>query len=92
MVMNDGDNEGLFRAAFMNSGSPGSTANLTSRQSDYDTLVDKTGCSGEDDTLACLRAVDYDTLKAAVDESPYIFDYQVCLDQWHEEAHELTIV
>ncbi|KIY62880.1 alpha/beta-hydrolase, partial [Cylindrobasidium torrendii FP15055 ss-10] len=82
MVMKDGDNEGLFRAAFMNSGSPGSMSDITAGQADYDTLVDKTGCSSEADTLACLRAVDYDTLKAAVDESPFIFDYQALSLPW----------
>ncbi len=45
---------------------------------DYDAIVDKTGCTGSSDTLACLRTVSYDVLKAAVDDSPFIFDYQVC--------------
>ncbi len=37
----------------------------------------QTGCSSSDDTLACLRTVSYETLKAAIDNSPFIFDYQV---------------
>ncbi len=45
---------------------------------DYDAVVDGTGCAGSSDTLACLRTVPYDTLKAAVDTAPFIFGYQVC--------------
>lgn len=45
--------------------------------SDYDAIVDQSGCAGSGDTLDCLRKVDYKVLKAAIDESPFIFDYQV---------------
>ena len=31
----------------------------------YDGIVNRTGCTGAEDTLACLRTVDFDTLKAA---------------------------
>ncbi|KIY61021.1 alpha/beta-hydrolase [Cylindrobasidium torrendii FP15055 ss-10] len=90
MLMNDGDNEGLFHAGFMQSGSPIPVGDITHGQADYDTLVEKTGCSGEDDTLACLREVDYDTLKAAVDDSPFVFDYQALLLAWLPRADGLV--
>ncbi|KAF9007674.1 carotenoid ester lipase precursor [Hymenopellis radicata] len=67
MLVNDGDTEGLFRGAFVHSGSPLPTGDL---EHDYDALVNGTGCAGSPDTLACLRTVPYDALKAAVDTAP----------------------
>ena len=79
MMTNGGDTEGLFRGAFMQSGSPIPVGDITDGQHDYDTLVAETGCSGAADTLQCLREVPFDTLKAAVDKSPGLFSPQVCL-------------
>ncbi|VDC05627.1 unnamed protein product [Peniophora sp. CBMAI 1063] len=76
MVANNGNNEGLFRAGFMQSGSPLPVGDIAHGQKYYDALVDATGCSGSSDTLQCLRGVSYDTLKKAVDEAPSIFSYQ----------------
>ena len=78
MMTNGGDTEGLFRGAFMHSGSPIPVGDITDGQHDYDTLVAETGCSGAADTLQCLREVPFNTLKAAVDKSPGIFAPQVC--------------
>lgn len=77
MLTNGGDNEGLFRAGFMESGSPIPVGDIANGQKYYDFIVDKTGCSGASDTLQCLRGVPYADLKAAVDETPSIFSYQV---------------
>ncbi|KAK0460006.1 carotenoid ester lipase precursor [Desarmillaria tabescens] len=77
MIAYDGDTQGLFRAAFMQSGSPDPY---------YDDIVVQTGCSGSDDTLACLRTVSYKTLKAAIDNSPFIFDYQSLALAWLPRA------
>ncbi len=93
LIANDGDSEGLFRAAFMQSGSPLPVGDIEHGQKcdfkvfvrecahlsliDYDDLLNKTECAGAPDTLACLRTVPYESLKAAVDTSPFIFDYQV---------------
>ncbi|KAF9018985.1 alpha/beta-hydrolase [Hymenopellis radicata] len=82
MIINDGDTEGLFRGAFMQSGSPLPVGDIENGQKDYDDIVDKTGCSGSSDTLACLRTVSYDVLKAAVDDSPFIFAYQSSRLAW----------
>ncbi|KZV64181.1 carotenoid ester lipase precursor [Peniophora sp. CONT] len=76
MVANNGDNEGLFRAGFMQSGSPLPVGDIVHGQKYYDALVDATGCSGSSDTLQCLREVPYDKLNAAVNEAPSIFSYQ----------------
>lgn len=77
MVANNGNSEGLFRAGFMQSGSPIPVAGVENGQKYYDAIVSETGCSGASDTLACLRTVPYAKLKAAVDDSPNIFSYQV---------------
>ena len=77
MVANGGNNEGLFRGAFMQSGSALPFGDITDGQPRYDVLVQQTGCSGATDTLQCLRTLPIDTLRAAIDKSPGIFDYQV---------------
>lgn len=69
MLANDGNTEGLFRAGFMQSGSPIPVADITHGQKYYDAVVSQTGCSGSADTLACLRTVPFKTLKAAIDQS-----------------------
>ncbi|KAF5385567.1 hypothetical protein D9757_006799 [Collybiopsis confluens] len=49
---------------------------------DYDQIVAATGCSGSSDTLVCLRGVDFDTLKSAVDNTPSVFEYQSLNVAW----------
>ncbi|KAJ7119782.1 carotenoid ester lipase precursor [Mycena epipterygia] len=77
MLTNGGNTEGLFRAGFMESGSPIPVGPVENGQKYYDAIVAETGCSGAADTLECLRTVPYATLKAAQDASPGIFAYQV---------------
>ena len=77
MVANDGDTEGLYRAAIMQSGTPVPVGDVTKAQVHYNNLVENTDCSGESDTLACLRALDYEILKSAVDQTPSITGYNV---------------
>ncbi|KAG6910657.1 hypothetical protein DXG01_008701 [Tephrocybe rancida] len=82
MIANNGDTEGLFRAGFMQSGSPIPVAGLENGQKYYDQIVSQTGCSSSSDTLACLRTVPYKTLKAAIDATPGIFAYQSLSLAW----------
>ncbi|CAA7261544.1 unnamed protein product [Cyclocybe aegerita] len=82
MVANGGNTEGLFRAAFMQSGAPIPVGDIANGQESYDTLVSDTGCSDASDTLACLRTVPYGALKAAIDKSPRLFDYQPLRLSW----------
>lgn len=77
MLAYDGHNDGLFRAAFMQSGSPTPMGDITNGQRYYDFLVDVTGCKEAIDTLECLRAVPQEILQAAVDKTPSMFSYQV---------------
>ncbi|KAG9308449.1 Alpha/Beta hydrolase protein [Chiua virens] len=76
MVTNGGNPDGLFRAAFMQSGSPNAVGDITHGQPHYDALVSATGCSGSTDTLQCLREVPYEMLLDAVNQSPGIYSYQ----------------
>ncbi|GLB38555.1 putative type-B carboxylesterase lipase family protein [Lyophyllum shimeji] len=86
MIANNGDNEGLFRAGFMQSGSPIPVGAIENGQKYYDALVSQTGCAGASDTLACLRTVPYATLKAAMNKSPNIFSYQSLSLAWVPRA------
>jgi carboxylesterase type B len=77
MVVNGGNQEGLFRAAIMQSGSPPILSDITDGQKHYDALVQETGCVGISDTLECLRQTPYEQLKAAVQKSPGLFEHNV---------------
>lgn len=77
MMAFGGNTDGLFRGAFMQSGGPIPVGSVTNGQVYYDQIVSSTGCSGSTDTLECLRQLPFETLKAAVDETPGTFSYQV---------------
>ncbi|KAH9060193.1 carotenoid ester lipase precursor [Lactarius vividus] len=82
MLANGGDNEGLFRAAFLQSGWPRATGDITHGQRYYDFLVERTGCTSSHDTLACLRTAPYESLKAAMNSTPSAFSYQSLALAW----------
>ncbi|KIJ12396.1 hypothetical protein PAXINDRAFT_14722 [Paxillus involutus ATCC 200175] len=82
MVTNSGNPEGLFQAAFMQSGSPIPVGDITHGQKYYDALVYDTGCSSASDTLQCLRGVPYETLLDAMNQSPVIYSYQSLVLAW----------
>ncbi|KAG7088892.1 hypothetical protein E1B28_012837 [Marasmius oreades] len=86
MLADGGDTKGLFRAAFMQSGSPPPVGDITDGQKYYDALVQGTGCAGSSDTLACLRTVPYKRLKAAINDSPHILSYQSLNLAWLPRA------
>ncbi|KAJ5311385.1 Triacylglycerol lipase (LipA), partial [Penicillium atrosanguineum] len=64
LVTNGGDNEGLFRAAIMESGNAvGPPYNGTSwHQPMYDRLIERAGCTNATNTLQCLRDLPYSTI------------------------------
>ncbi|RPD60509.1 carotenoid ester lipase [Lentinus tigrinus ALCF2SS1-7] len=78
MQANGGNTEGLFRAGFMESGSPvpSGTVDNPYLQSTYDQIVSDTGCPDATDTLQCLRMVPADVLKAAMDKTPSFLSFQ----------------
>ncbi|EGN93858.1 hypothetical protein SERLA73DRAFT_126278 [Serpula lacrymans var. lacrymans S7.3] len=82
MITNGGDNEGLFRGAYMNSGSQLPVSGMKGGQPYYDTMVKDTGCSNSSDTLQCLREAPYGTLKSAIDNVPTFYDYQAPILPW----------
>ncbi|KAK7050555.1 carboxylic ester hydrolase [Favolaschia claudopus] len=86
MLANGGNTEGLFRGAFMESGSPIPVGAIENGQKYYDQIVSQTGCSSASDTLACLRTVPFDKLKAAQDATPGIFSYQSLVLAWLPRA------
>ncbi|PPQ70409.1 hypothetical protein CVT26_013826 [Gymnopilus dilepis] len=72
MLAFGGSNGHLFRGACMQSGSPIAFGSIESGQEFYDALVVDTGCTHAKDTLRCLRAVPFNTLRNAVNKSPSI--------------------
>ncbi|TFK85745.1 carotenoid ester lipase [Polyporus arcularius HHB13444] len=88
MQANAGDPQGLFRAAFMESGSPtpSGTVDNPYLQSTYDQIVADSGCSNATDTLACLRTVSTDVLLAAVDNTPSFLSFQQINTPWFPRA------
>ncbi|KAJ6601930.1 Alpha/Beta hydrolase protein, partial [Mycena vulgaris] len=67
--------QGLFRGAVMESGSVIPTQDDIAGQPYYDPIMNQTGCTNASDTLACLRTVPYQTLLAAVNQTPSAFSY-----------------
>ncbi|KAK2464104.1 hypothetical protein APHAL10511_003852 [Amanita phalloides] len=76
MLYDGGNTGGLFRAGFMQSGSPIPVGPIEHGQKYYDFVVQKVGCSTAADTLDCLRTVHYDALKAAFDATPGYTSYR----------------
>ena len=80
MLVNNGNQEGLFRGAIMQSGGPVPVGDIEHGQHYYDALVKNAGCDSSPDTLECLRNVPYNRFKYAMDISPNFFAYQVKAD------------
>lgn len=80
MLVNNGDQEGLFRGAIMQSGGPIPVGDIDSpsAQEVYDTFVKNVACDNSADTLECLRGAPFQRLRYAMDISPNFFAYQVC--------------
>ncbi|OJT02238.1 Lipase 1 [Trametes pubescens] len=83
MLTNGGDTQGLFRAGFMESGSPGTYGDILETQGTYDQIVSDAGCGSADDTLQCLREVPADVLHAAMDKSPSFVDFVQVNTPWN---------
>lgn len=77
MLSNNVDHEGLFRGAFLHSGSLLPFGDIKGGQRYYDNLVEHAGCGGTQDTLDCLRRVSYERIVNAMNSAPSFFSYQV---------------
>lgn len=81
MLLYDGDTNykgsPLFRGAIMNSGSivPADPIDGIKGQAVYDAVVAAGGCSSHEDTLSCLRGLDYDDFANATNSVPGISSY-----------------
>jgi acetylcholinesterase len=82
MLVNKGDQEGLFRGAIMQSGGPIPVGDIENGQQYYDALVKNAACDNSPDTLECLRNVPYAKFKYAMDLSPNFFAYQGLTLAW----------
>ncbi|KAF8815491.1 carotenoid ester lipase precursor [Phlegmacium glaucopus] len=91
LVLNDGNPEGLFHGAFMESGSPTSLQDITDQQPLFDQLVADTSCTGSADLIACLRAVPFSALMTAVNKSPTDFSFSTRL-RWQPSVDGHLIV
>lgn len=80
MLVNKGDQEGLFRGGIMQSGGPIPVGDIEHGQQYYDALVKEAACDSSPDTLDCLRNIPYERFKYAMDLSPDFFAYQVSVD------------
>ncbi|KAI0039748.1 sterol esterase [Auriscalpium vulgare] len=75
LVIDHGNPGGLFRGAIMESGGPYTLRDVSAAQPYYDQLVEETGCSKSKDTLTCLREAPYNTLLAAINNTPSVFNF-----------------
>lgn len=75
-VANNGDNEGLFRAGFSNSGAQLPTGPIENGQDNYDFIAREVGCFNNATSLQCIRDAPYEALKAAMHKTPNVFAYQ----------------
>jgi carboxylesterase type B len=75
IITNPGKNNTLFNGAIMHSTSTSPIVDTThpKQQSSYDTMVDLTGCTGQNDTLSCLRNAPFDSLMSAINSLPSVF-------------------
>ncbi|CAA7262256.1 unnamed protein product [Cyclocybe aegerita] len=79
-LLDDGNPHGLFRGA--NSGGPVVLPNIISQQQYFDSLVADTNCTTSVDRLKCLRDAPFDTLMAAINNTPDLFSYQSIRLAW----------
>ncbi|KAL2819852.1 Alpha/Beta hydrolase protein [Aspergillus cavernicola] len=81
MILYDGDNtyndKPLFRGAIMNSGGivPAEPVDGDKGQAVYDAVVADAGCASAEDTLECLRGLDYGVFLDAANSVPGILSY-----------------
>ncbi|KAI0766812.1 carotenoid ester lipase precursor [Irpex lacteus] len=75
MIANGGKTEGLFHAAFMESGSPLPYGDTRKGQEWYNSLVNQSGCANTSESLVCLReTVPAEVIDAIQDHDPTFFN------------------
>ncbi|TEB38537.1 carotenoid ester lipase [Coprinellus micaceus] len=86
MLAYDGNAGDLFHGAFMQSGAPIPVGDMSLGQPWYDQLVQNANCTGQNDTLSCLRSTSLDTLTSAIQQSPGLWSYQSLVLAWMPRA------
>lgn len=66
LLWDEGNTEGLFRGAIAISGGPVVVDGPEKQQGVFDRMVEKAGCTGAADKIACLKTADHDALVASV--------------------------
>ena len=88
LVANNGVDRKLFHGAIMQSQPMPPIKDVEGSQYQYDNLVERAGCKGESDTIACLRKLDAPTFIKHVHGEPFpggaggkpIFSYNPVID------------
>ncbi|VDC07074.1 unnamed protein product [Peniophora sp. CBMAI 1063] len=89
MLTNNGDTEGLFRAAFMSSGGPLPTGSVETMQDRWDSFATTAGCGsflGNASLFDCLRNASLKDIRAGQDASGSIFGYYGLDVEWWPSA------
>ncbi|CDO68162.1 hypothetical protein BN946_scf184938.g14 [Trametes cinnabarina] len=92
MVTNGGNDEGLFRAGWMQSGAVQAVGNITKLQTTFDFIASEVGCASASDVIGCLREVPADDLKAAGDKTPTVYTYQGINTPWFPRADGVYLI
>lgn len=84
MVAYDGNLNGLFQGAVMESGSAALLQDITStkQQENYDFLVAQTNCNTASDTLSCLRQAPYQAILNTTLETNALLSYESLNITW----------
>ncbi|KAG6337021.1 hypothetical protein ID866_2081 [Astraeus odoratus] len=84
LVAYDGNLNGLFQGAVMESGSILQMHDITfpQQQENYDFLVEQTNCSIANDTLDCLRQAPYEAIVNATLKTPALLSYEALNITW----------
>ena len=82
-AINPRETEDLIKGAWMFSGGPMKLSPASRVQVVYDDFVRGLGCEGEADTLACLKAADYDAIYREVQRTPNFLGYTSTEVPWY---------
>ncbi|SMQ51504.1 unnamed protein product [Zymoseptoria tritici ST99CH_1A5] len=82
MLVNDGDNEGLFRGAVGISGGPLRVDGPERQQALFNDMVSYVGCDGASDKIACLRQAPYDKIYAHANTVNNFFGFRSLASAW----------
>ncbi|KAI0763847.1 carotenoid ester lipase precursor [Trametes elegans] len=88
MLANGADAAGLFRAAWMESGSALPSGDGSKLQPAFDFVAAQTGCAGRPgaDVLECLRGVSADAIAAAMNETGTFLSFEALNTPWMPHA------